>query len=150
MNYQLSKHSARVADYFLVIGGDSTLEFTDECDIRTFKGKFVVERGTSDVRDDDWLRGLPLQASVVDRYPAGPREDSEFPSGIFLFCFPNGMRITKGTRAPQFHSFVHTSENGVRILGCCLTIYEPLTNSQLRSISRILNGSCCIANVHRI
>lgn len=34
----------------------------------------------------------------------------------------------------HFHSFVHTSDDGSHILGCCLTVYEPITTEQLKSL----------------
>ncbi len=40
---------------------------------------------------------------------------------------------------PTFHSFVHTSENGNRILGCCLTFYERISSSQVSELKNYMH-----------
>ena len=114
MNYQLSKLSTRVADYFLVIGGFEQFELMDDdCSLASNNPTEIV-----------------LKPSIIDRYPLFQRPDAAFPDGIVLFCFPGGFSLSAHARPPSFHSFVHTSEHGTRILGCCLTIYEKLTEAQ--------------------
>lgn len=123
MSYQLAKLSPRIADHFLVVGCGDVVESQLEVKIEN-----LFDACT-------WA----IQPSIIDRYPREEREDVSFPQGIALFCFPNGLTVSKVEKAPSFHSFVHTSEEGSRILGCCLTFYEKLTAAQIKSIKLCLN-----------
>ena len=137
MNHQVTQRiSQRVADYFVVVGAGDTLRVAVEHDSPSKKTTIESESKSG--------LGLGLglqlqhsyQADIIDRYPLEDRTDFALPDGLQLFCLPNGLQIT-GPHPPTFHSFVHTSEHGCHILGCCLTIYEPLTAQQIASI----NGS---------
>lgn len=122
MNHQVKQHlTKRVADYFVVVGGGKVFQL-------------VTEEETNNERDKGKQPLHIYQADVIDRYPLEDRPDFALPDGIQLFCLPNGLEISL-PRPPTFHSFVHTSENGTHILGCCLTIYEPLTEQQIDSIN---------------
>jgi hypothetical protein len=77
---------------------------------------------------------LRYKAEVLSRYPVADRHEFPLPAGIPLFCLPSGLQLCR-PRPPTFHSFVHTSENGLHIMGCCLTMYEPLTASQRASLA---------------
>lgn len=119
MNHQISQRiSKRVADYFVVVGVDDNL-------------KIAVDNESPIKRTFPDHQNVPVSyhADIIDRYPLEDRVDFALPDGIQLFCFPDGLRIC-GPHPPTFHSFVHTSEHGSHIMGCCLTIYEPLTAKQ--------------------
>lgn len=123
MNHQVKQRlSKRVADYFVVVGAGDTFQL-------------VIEEDSPSLREKDKQPlHISYQANIIDRYPLEDRTDFALPDGIQLFCLPNGLEISL-PRPPTFHSFVHTSENGSHILGCCLTIYEPLTAQQIDSIT---------------
>jgi hypothetical protein len=123
MNHQVKQRlTKRVADYFVVVGGGDVFQL-------------VTEEETTNKRDKEkQLLHISYQADIIDRYPLEDRPDFALPDGIQLFCLPNGLEISLPC-SPSFHSFVHTSENGSHILGCCLTIYEPLTEQQIDSIN---------------
>jgi DENN (AEX-3) domain/uDENN domain len=124
MNNQVrQRFSRRVADYFLVVGASETLEVTHIEESSPLLKKPVVEEPKK-----------AYEASIVSRYPLTDWPEFPLPEGIPLFCLPNGLILSE-SRSPVFHSFVHTSDDGTRVLGSCLTVYEPLTSSQRSSIS---------------
>lgn len=109
MNHQLNPHlSKRVADYFAIVGAGDEFIYSD-------------------------THNLVLSAEVTDRYPLIDRHDVAFPDGIALFCFPDGIQVCNILKSPRFYSFVHTSERGAHILGCCLIFYEPMTEAEIVS-----------------
>jgi DENN (AEX-3) domain/uDENN domain len=123
MNHQVKQRiSRRVADYFVSIGAGDDLTIATEFETPAKRSSFDQHHAT-----------LSYQADIIGRYPSEDRSDFPLPDGIQLFCLPHGLKIS-GPRPPTFHSFVHTSEHGSHILGCCLTIYEPLTEQQKLSI----------------
>jgi hypothetical protein len=120
MNYQIKKHgSKRIADYFAVVGCHDDLVC---CRDQTFTE----------------LRAVKFKAFITDRYPVDDRPNHPLPEGSPLFCFPNGIEIKTELNIPTFHSFVLTSEEGSRKLGCCLTFYEPLNAAQLQSYRAVI------------
>ena len=122
MNHQVTQRiSTRVADYFVVVGAGENL-------------KLFVEHESPCKKVTVGNQQVSYQADIIDRYPLEDRPDFALPDGLQLFCLPNGLEIS-GAHPPTFHSFVHTSEHGAHILGCCLTIYEPLTAQQKASMT---------------
>jgi hypothetical protein len=123
MNHQVKKHIAtRVADYFTLLDASNDLICSrdDGCC-----------KGTS-------FRNLKFKAHVTSRYPINDHPHDPLPDGLPLFCFPNGIEIVDNSRIPLFHTFVLTSEEGNRMLGCCLTVHEPLNAAQLNSYRQII------------
>ena len=119
MNHQVKQRiSKRVADYFVVVGAGEIL-------------KLVIdhESPTKKFASDHNHVSLSFRTDIIDRYPLEDRADFPLPDGIQLFCLSNDLE-TCGPHPPTFHSFVHTSE----LLGCCLTMYEPLTEQQKLSV----------------
>lgn len=131
MNHQVKQRiSNRVADYFVVVGGGETLKHISEYDSVNKKIQ------------NDPEQHITYQSDVIDRYPIEDRLDFALPDGLMLFCLPNGLEVSL-PHPPSFHSFIHTSEHGAHILGCCLTIYEPLTEKQAASMEeydRLVKG----------
>ena len=136
MNNQIKQRvSDRVADYFLVVGAGDEMTYASDDE-------------EDDSEDCDHLSHQPhthrkathpqprYKAEVLSRYPIEDRSTFPLPAGIPLFCLPNGLQLCL-SRSPAFHSFVHTSEDGLHIMGCCLTIYEPLTSQQRESIEKL-------------
>ena len=82
-----------------------------------------------------------FETYITDRYPLVDRIDSRLPEALKYFCLPNGLRLSLKKSETMFHSFVHTSEDGSHLLGCCLTFYEELTVDQFSSIQRNYIGN---------
>eukprot|EP01036_Dinobryon_divergens_P039294 gene39294-51774_t len=125
MNHQFTPGiSKRVADYLVIVGAGDDL---------------------SPVQAEDQPRGcqgFPLKmhynAFITDRYPMQDRKDVPFPHGVELFCFPNGIQICEEPLNPLFYSFVHTSEDGFHMMGCCLVFYEALTTIQCTNLRTMI------------
>lgn len=114
MNYFDSRSSLRVSDFFCVIGLED--EIIPFCQATRIMGMGSVDN----------LMEVPFSATVLDRYPLFDRVDAVFPEGVELFCFPEGIKLYDSIPPPSFHSFIHTSEEGIHSLGCCLKFYEPM------------------------
>jgi len=116
--------SKRVADYFALVS----------C------GDEFIPIAADDQPNDSASKPIKMlySAVVTDRYPLVDHSDVHFPDGVTLFCFPKGIEITTEPKSPSFYSFVHTSENGVHMIGCCLIFYEPLNDQQGNSLRGLL------------
>lgn len=140
MNNQIKQRvSSRVADYFLVVGCHEFQyapdDDEDDCDADAEQdSQHQQHHEFSSIHE---MQKVRYKAEVLSRYPVEDRSNFPLPAGIPLFCLPNGLQIC-ASRAPTFHSFVHTSEDGLHIMGCCLTIYQSLTVTQRASIASLL------------
>jgi DENN domain-containing protein 5 len=123
MNHQIKRvTSKRVADFFVSVNAGDELVLTKES-----------LQNTPDLLN--WC----FVANVVDRYPLIDRLNQPLPEGLPIFCFPNGVHLTEVEKNPTFHTFVHTSEGGSRMLGCCLTFYRKLNDSQKSSLATLMD-----------
>ena len=116
MRYSKNIKSSKVADYFFIVGAGDSLE---------------ILHSATDIED------IVFHCHITDRYPIAEKEDTPFPEGVHLFCLPSGLSLKEGYQRPTFHSFVHTSENGTRLLGSCLTFYEPLSSQQVERLQSL-------------
>lgn len=66
------------------------------------------------------------RASLVDRFPLEDNQESRIENGISDFCFPDGLKLSRGMVMPKFFCFVLTDGEGNRTYGSCLTIFELL------------------------
>lgn len=120
MNKQVKPRvSRRICDYFIVGGCKEIICLSPE-EKQLFD---YPKKQTPDLHD---VLHLSFEPEVIDRYPRKDHEDFESPAGIPLFCFPSGCHVSTLKRDPTFFSFVITSENGLRVLGCCLVFYEEV------------------------
>ncbi|KAJ3406407.1 hypothetical protein HDU80_011325 [Chytriomyces hyalinus] len=79
-------------------------------------------------------RKHPLQytyeTGLLLRYPECDYSDKEkLPDALSMFCFPNGLQFKHSPECPPeatCHSFVVTEENGSKLYGVCLVLYEPI------------------------
>ncbi|KAJ3245110.1 hypothetical protein HDU77_009591, partial [Chytriomyces hyalinus] len=79
-------------------------------------------------------RKHPLQytyeTGLLLRYPECDYSDKEkLPDALSMFCFPNGLQFKHSPEFPPeatCHSFVVTEENGSKLYGVCLVLYEPI------------------------
>ena len=133
MNHQLKRlTSKRVADFFVTVNsGDdlSTVKDKESIINLNIQSKFSIK---------DIIKSLVFTASVDERYPTTDRLNQPLPEGISMFCFPNGVQLIDVPKSPTFHTFVHTSEGGSRLLGCCLTFYKQLNDEQIKSLKTLL------------
>jgi hypothetical protein len=133
MNHQIKRAtSKRVADFFVSVNAGDELVLTRD------------NQNCSNVLQWSYA------ASVVDRYPITDRLNQPLPEGLPIFCFPNGVHLKKTSKSPTFHTFVHTSEGGSRMLGCCLTFYRKLNSDQLNSLKKIILSTDPPADTSRI
>lgn len=114
--------SGRVADYFVVVGANSS-------ELRPMSIDDPLNA------NDPIKQCRPLEmvfeADIVSRYPLVDRENApSFPDGLTLFCLPDGLRVSNKSKPPSFFSFVQTSDKGSRLVGSCLTFYEKLNSIQ--------------------
>ena len=147
MNNQIKQRvSDRVADYFLVVGaGDELMYASDDEEDGSEDADQPSQQHTTHRKV---VHPQPrYKAEVLSRYPIEDRSAFPLPAGIPLFCLPNGLQLCS-SRSPAFHSFVHTSEDGLHIMGCCLTIYEPLTSLQLESIDKLSSINTSVNGDH--
>jgi hypothetical protein len=103
----------RVAEYFTVAGLDKTVfaETLATCSESSFS-----------------IYNLSFEPRILHSYPS-TEGSSSFPEGIEYFCFPDGIYLQPQKLPPQFHSFIHTSEDGSRLIGCSFMFYEELETS---------------------
>jgi hypothetical protein len=106
----------RIADYFLVIGApvDSLCPLPSQEQL---------------ILTTDPLK-VAYTPAILDRYPLHDHPDVSLPTGLTLFCLPDGLHISNSPKPPVFFSFIQTSDNGSRLIGCCLTFYEELNSTQ--------------------
>lgn len=110
-----------VAEMFVVIGWDNTIETEDD-------------NSTEEANEDPpSLFSLSLDAALLDQYPTHEYLD-RVPSGLQYLCFPLGLSIKDVPLPPQFHSFIHTSQDGSRLIGSVLTFYEEINAVQRNAL----------------
>ena len=138
MNHQLRRlTSKRVADFFVTVNaGDDFTQVKDKDNINFNKNTNNNDNNSISLKD---LKNYTFMASVAERYPVTDRLNQPLPEGIPLFCFPTGVQLIEYMKSPTFHTFVHTSEGGSRLLGCCLTFYKLLNNEQKESIRQLIS-----------
>jgi hypothetical protein len=119
--------SNRLVDYFVVIGSPMTqlipLPLNEQLD-----------------PSSDPLK-MAYTPQVLDRYPLEDHENTAFPSGLTLFCLPEGMHLTTRPRPASFFSFVQTSDTGSHLIGCCFSFYEPLNENQRKCLNLLVDQS---------
>lgn len=67
-----------------------------------------------------------FQPVISARYPKADYHDNPLNPMILQFCFPSGDVITPSQtyQLPQVHHFVLTNEQGRKVYGTCLTVFE--------------------------
>lgn len=137
MNHQVKlKRTNRIAEYFVVVSSTDDLVPINDDEDSIFH---ITPENLNTTR---------FEATILDRYPLVDRvkpdnlsANSVLPHGMEFFCLPNGLFLYNGIQKPLFHSFVHTSNDGSRKLGCCLTVFEPLSRKQQVSLIQSLSNT---------
>nr|AYV89282.1 DENN domain-containing 5B isoform X1 [Tetranychus evansi] len=62
-------------------------------------------------------------------------------SSLTLFCLPNGGEVSSTRLQPSFHSFLITKQNGSRVYGSTLTIWERIKTGE--DADRYINKALC-------
>lgn len=151
----------RVAEYFVVVGFNfegllELREINSEQQTAGPAGSSSSPTSTpSKTHEFEFYGGYvdilstSFEASQLHRYPdadqhqhqaesnASPNETDKFPEGIEFFCFPKGLMLTEEPSNARFHAFIHTSEHGSRMVGCCLTFDEELTETQYAIVNTV-------------
>lgn len=100
----------RVAEYFCVAGLEELL--FSECLSAYFD-------------PNETIFNLSFEPKVLQSYPVAENNPA-FPEGIEYFCFPEGLFLRTQKLEIESHSFIHTSEDGSRLIGCTLVFFEEL------------------------
>eukprot|EP01135_Chromosphaera_perkinsii_P004103 Nk52_evm10s270 gene=Nk52_evmTU10s270 len=110
-----------LADY-LILCGFSGEEGFNEMPSSTKSGE-----GSNDTAVKEPLR-RPYMPTLFGQYPKHVSWNPVDARDVVLFCFPKGVLFRKeddGTE-PSFHTFVMTRENGDRVYGAVLIVYEEV------------------------
>lgn len=123
-----------VADLFVVVGWDefTTIESIQE----SVEGENIRTEQKDPQASSRSIFSINIEASILDRYPSKDSAIST-PDGIAYFCFPLGLSIQDVPLPPQSHSFIHTSEDGTRLIGCVLAFSEELTETQRQCVTNM-------------
>ena len=128
-----SMESNHIADYFVVIGSPlDVLEPLPEHD------QPITTRNPMK---------LAYVARILDRFPLEDRPDVSLPTGLTLFCLPDGLHVHSSPKSPSFFSFVQTSESGAQLIGCCLTFFEELSGIQRKCFNALIDNDESTADV---
>eukprot|EP00127_Corallochytrium_limacisporum_P005864 Clim_evm9s214 gene=Clim_evmTU9s214 len=107
----------------------------------------TMEAESSSKKVHPLARTLP--SSILFRYPERDREFFEFPTNVDEFCFPDqirvrekpfaglslqidGVDIGQAQHPTVWHSFTLTDEQGRRVFGTCLTVYEDISSDVVK------------------
>lgn len=135
-----------VADHFAVIGFPE-IGLCDEEIQQIIDNEEELVTGIPQLSGSKLLTAIRLDPRVLDQYPVIDNKfnnGKKLPEGMEYFCFPQGLSLHEKSYPPTFHSFVHTSEDGTRMIGCVLAFSEELTSLQYQSINALittLNGT---------
>ena len=153
-NWQGQQRSPRVnfAEYFAVVGlgpvelqqqvkdtkiGSNLNDLKQPADTNQQVSRLDVTEATVSVRllwqySREHFEKV-FKAHIIDRYPyeSGNEEVNEskqtpFPSGLPLFCFPDGYKYVRDNGVPSLH-FCVPGAGGGHVYGHCLTIYDLIS-----------------------
>jgi hypothetical protein len=149
--------SGRVADFFVVLGAARELELQPLRPDDPLNANHPAQqsRPLSCVFQCELLSRYPPEhpflssSSSSSAHPGDANSNSNsssnsgpsFPDGLALFCFPDGLRVSRKSKPPSFFSFVQTSDKGSRLVGSCLTVYEKLNKVQRESFLKLCHDS---------
>lgn len=112
-----------VCELFVVVGWDDTYNVeVDETRWDQLPSNVIPQNPA----DKSSIFSISLDARVIDQYPL----HDEVPNGLEYFCFPLGLSIKDVPLPPQFHSFIHTTQDASRLIGCVLTFSEEISSTQ--------------------
>ena len=80
--------------------------------------------------DDDSF-GAGRSRSEAAAHDAATAPLRELPSALPHFCVPQGAQIRVSCPWPTQHDFALTDADGARLYGCCVTVWEPLSDRAL-------------------
>jgi hypothetical protein len=124
-----------VAELFVVVGWDEETE-NGGLDVEIENEQYESIPPSME-ENNPTIFSASLTASLLNQYPTKDRLP-QIPNGIEYFCFPMGLSVNDVPLPPRFHSFIHTSEDGSRLIGCALTFSEEITNKQ-REVLQLAN-----------
>ncbi|TRY98720.1 hypothetical protein DNTS_003210, partial [Danionella cerebrum] len=82
-----------------------------------------------------------FKSKVLAHYPENIECNPFDQDAVNMLCMPKGLsfRTQRDNRAPHFHSFLITREDGSRTYGFVLTFYEEVTSPQICSAMQTLH-----------
>ena len=130
-SYRLLNNSAdgalpsRLVDFFCVVG---------------HSGKLAPSEVDQNLAERNSPKELCLDVKVLDCYPAADAyEDMSLPEHLSTFVFPDGCHPSEIHSTPTFFTFVLTSENGQRLYGAAMHVYDDQMDTD--NIRRVLIDS---------
>uniref|UniRef100_A0AC34QRT4 UDENN domain-containing protein n=1 Tax=Panagrolaimus sp. JU765 TaxID=591449 RepID=A0AC34QRT4_9BILA len=119
-----------LVDYFAVVGLDKTSGLKPDP-----SWEFLAElSGTVPANERLPPLERAYQSKVLAHFPE-KRRGLLFPPEISSLCMPKGLKFyteTKVPMNPEFHSFVITREDGTRMNGCALTLFEEVKDDTIK------------------
>uniref|UniRef100_A0A7S4R4H9 UDENN domain-containing protein n=2 Tax=Ditylum brightwellii TaxID=49249 RepID=A0A7S4R4H9_9STRA len=113
---------SRLIDYFCVVGPNGKIETRTPIPSEAENRKM-----SSSQRPED----LTLGIEVVDCFPKqDAHADMDFPRHLPRFVFPDGCIPMTEHRTPTFFTFVLTLENGTRLYGAALNLYNDAVETE--------------------
>ncbi|XP_068163131.1 DENN domain-containing protein 5B isoform X2 [Antennarius striatus] len=136
----------RFAHYFVICGIDTQtgLEPDDLAALRRWLEADRQGRDPAAATGED-LEQSPLRrtfkSKVLARYPENVEWNPFDQDAVNMLCLPKGLSFRTQTeqRAPQFHSFLITKEDGSRTYGFVHTFYEEVTSPEVCSAMQTLH-----------
>uniref|UniRef100_A0AAY5ELE8 UDENN domain-containing protein n=1 Tax=Electrophorus electricus TaxID=8005 RepID=A0AAY5ELE8_ELEEL len=125
--------SCRFAHYFVICGIDNETVIQGKASITTF---LLHE---SENFDQSPLKRT-FKSKVLAHYPENIDWSPFDQDAVNMLCMPKGLsfRTQRDDRAPHFHSFLITREDGSRTYGFVHTFYEEVTSPQICSAMQTL------------
>lgn len=134
MSILKKRSKVNICEYFVVVSYDFSSHLNTEDAVEDGIG--VSAPSPLDSCQDQGSNVLAIaEATILDQYPS--TIPNKLPEGIEFFCFPSGIKISSKPIYPTFHSFVHTSENGSRMIGSVLVFSEELDPDQIQHFETI-------------
>uniref|UniRef100_UPI00358FB74B DENN domain-containing protein 5B-like isoform X2 n=1 Tax=Myxine glutinosa TaxID=7769 RepID=UPI00358FB74B len=141
----------RLVDYFAVCGLDteSGLEPDELCAFLQSMRTDAPGTSRSNSSRVNRVKGEDFEVSplrrtfkskVLAHYPNNVEWNPFDQDAVGMLCMPKGLsfRTQADDRAPEFHSFLITREDGSRTFGFSLTFFEEVTSQQISSAMHTL------------
>lgn len=159
----------RLVDYFVVAGVGATFEKLDvHHDVPLLPPPQLppgsaspplpqfsaVSPSVSPPRRDCW--NTRFKGKDIIKVPHKDYSDAPVPANVWMFCFPNGIKLEKKPQRPKFSIFVLTNVDYTRCYAAALTAYRPhdthpplpseLADSEIKSKMYIPVAICILSH----
>ncbi|XP_065140924.2 DENN domain-containing protein 5B isoform X1 [Paramisgurnus dabryanus] len=137
----------RFAHYFIICGIDNETGLEPDALAALYQWLEADRQGRDPaaVAEGENFDQSPLKrtfkSKVLAHYPKNIECNPFDQDAVNMLCMPKGLsfRTQRDSRAPQFHSFLITREDGSRTYGFVHTFYEEVTSPQICSAMQTLH-----------